>query len=652
MSLRACAAYVVIAAADYAYQRHTHDKQLKMTKEEVKQEFKNQEMSAEVRGARKRRQMESARARMMQDVPEADVVVTNPTHYAVALKYAPDKPAPIVVAKGKDLIAFKIRELAAANGVPVVPDPPLARSLHASVEVGHMIPEELYAAVAQLLAFVFRTAGRRRLHHHDPGRRMSSLLNRLGKHTDLLAAGGVVLIVVMLVIPLPPQLLDVFIALNIAAALAILTATIYLPRALDFSVFPTLLLITTMFRLAINVSVTRLILLHGDAGHMVEAFGEFVVGGNVVVGLIIFTILVVIQFVVVTNGAGRVAEVAARFTLDAMPGKQMAIDADLNAGQITDEQARTRRDEVAQEAEFYGAMDGASKFVKGDAIAAVIITLVNLVGGMIVGVAQQGMSMGEAAHTFSLLTVGDGLAAQIPALLVSVATGILVTRSASERDLGGDIAAQISANRKAPMVAGVVVCMFGLVPGLPKIPFFVVGAGFIFIGWRLKKQARPRRPPRRRPRSRRRAGGRRPARPARRRAGRAWPSTRSSWRSASASCRSSTRRPAARCSAASARCAASWPPTSASSSRPVRIHDEMALDSHEYVVRVRGTEVARSRITPGHLLAMDPGDAFGQLAGLPTIEPAFGLPACGSPREDVPRPRLWGTRSWTPSRSS
>jgi flagellar biosynthesis protein FlhA len=460
---------------------------------------------------------------------------------------------------------------------------------------------------------------------------MSSLLNRLGKHSDLLAAGGVVLIVVMLVIPLPPQLLDVFIALNIAAALAILTATIYLPRALDFSVFPTLLLITTMFRLAINVSVTRLILLHGDAGHMVEAFGEFVVGGNVVVGLIIFTILVVIQFVVVTNGAGRVAEVAARFTLDAMPGKQMAIDADLNAGQITDEQARTRRDEVAQEAEFYGAMDGASKFVKGDAIAAVIITLVNLVGGMIVGVAQQGMSMGEAAHTFSLLTVGDGLAAQIPALLVSVATGILVTRSASERDLGGDIAAQISANRKAPMVAGVVVCMFGLVPGLPKIPFFVVGAGFIFIGWRLKKQAEAKA-----------AAEAQTALEAPAQEAAALPAPRDAALDAlavdplelaigfglvplvDASAGGSL---LSRVGAVRRQLAADLGVVVP----PVRIHDEMALDSHEYVVRVRGTEVARSRITPGHLLAMDPGDAFGQLAGLPTIEPAFGLPAVWIP---------------------
>ncbi len=261
-------------------------------------------------------------------------------------------------------------------------------------------------------------------------------LQKLTKHTDLLAAGAVVLVVVMMVVPLPPMLLDLFITMNISAALAIVVSTMYLNKALEFSSFPTLLLLTTLFRLAINVSVTRLILLHGDAGSVVKAFGDFVVGGNVVVGLVIFLILVVIQFVVVTNGAGRVAEVAARFTLDAMPGKQMAIDADLNAGQITDEQARERRAEIAREADFYGAMDGASKFVKGDAMAAVMITMINLLGGIVVGVLQQGMPFGEAAQHFSLLTVGDGLAAQIPALLISVATGIIVTRSASEKDLG------------------------------------------------------------------------------------------------------------------------------------------------------------------------------------------------------------------------
>src|SRR6476469_909911 len=258
---------------------------------------------------------------------------------------------------------------------------------------------------------------------------MAAAMQKMMKHTDLLAAGAVVLVVVMMIIPLPPFLLDMFITLNISAALAVLVATLYMPRALDFAAFPRLLLLTTLFRLAINVSVTRLVLLHGDAGHVVQAFGSFVVGGNVVVGLVVFLLLVVIQFVVITAGAGRVAEVGARFTLDAMPGKQMAIDADLNTGQITDEEARRRRKEIAQEADFYGAMDGASKFVKGDAMAGILITGINLIGGIVVGIVQQHMSAADAGHHFSLLSVGDGLCAQIPALLISVATGILVTRS-------------------------------------------------------------------------------------------------------------------------------------------------------------------------------------------------------------------------------
>src|SRR3954465_12600841 len=230
---------------------------------------------------------------------------------------------------------------------------------------------------------------------------MAASMQKIMKHTDLLAAGAVVLVVVMMIVPLPPFMLDMFITLNISAALAILVATLYMPRALDFSAFPSLLLLTTLFRLAINVSVTRLVLLHGDAGSVVSAFGKFVVGGNVVVGLVVFLILVVIQFVVVTNGSGRVAEVAARFTLDAMPGKQMAIDADLNTGQITDEQARTRPYRISREADFYGAMDGASKLVKGQAMAGVMTPGNNLIGGIGVAVAQQGRPFGEAINHFS-----------------------------------------------------------------------------------------------------------------------------------------------------------------------------------------------------------------------------------------------------------
>src|SRR5690348_9699878 len=296
-----------------------------------------------------------------------------------------------------------------------------------------------------------------------PPSSLDDLARRLLARSDLFAVLAVVVVVVMMIVPLPSSLLSLLITLNIAGALIIISASMYVKRALDFAAFPAMLLLTTLFRLAINVSVTRLVLSQGDAGSVIHAFGTFVVGGNIVVGLVVFLILVVIQFVVITNGAGRVAEVAARFTLDAMPGKQMAIDADLNAGQITEDEARHRRAEIAREADFYGAMDGASKFVKGDAMAAVMITMINLLGGIIVGVLQQGMPFGEAAQHFSLLTVGDGLAAQIPALLISVATGIIVTRSASERDLGNDIAGQVFAQRKAPLVAGAVICAFGLV---------------------------------------------------------------------------------------------------------------------------------------------------------------------------------------------
>jgi flagellar biosynthesis protein FlhA len=453
----------------------------------------------------------------------------------------------------------------------------------------------------------------------------SPFIQKLTRHTDLLAAGGVVFIIAMLVVPLPPFLLDIAITLNIAAALAIVVTTMYVEKALDFSSFPTLLLLTTLFRLAINISVTRLILLHGDAGHVIEAFGDFVVGGNVVVGLIIFLVLIVIQFVVVTNGAGRVAEVGARFTLDAMPGKQMAIDADLNSGQITEDQARERRAEIAREADFYGAMDGASKFVKGDAMAAVLIVLINLLGGIIVGVMQQGMPFSEAASHFSLLTVGDGLAAQIPALLVSVATGIVVTRSGSKKDLGNEIAGQIFDQRKAPLVAGAAMCALALVPGLPKIPFLLVGAALLFAGRLLK------------------------GRPTRAEA------------AAALELERTTPQPQLESPGDAAVGALAIDPlelaigfglvpladSAAGGSllarvgvvrrqiaaelgmviSPVRIHDDIALDSHEYVLKVRGSEVARSRLLPGHRLAMDPGDAVGALPGIPTVEPAFGLPA-------------------------
>src|SRR5436189_2382448 len=295
---------------------------------------------------------------------------------------------------------------------------------------------------------------------------MEATMGRLTKHTDLLAAGAVVLVVLMMIIPLPPALVDLCISLNISAALAIVVTTLYLPSALDFSSFPSLLLLTTLFRLAINVSVTRLVLLHGDAGGVVRSFGQFVVGGNVIVGLVVFMILIVIQFVVITNGAGRVAEVAARFTLDAMPGKQMAIDADLNAGLTTEEQAKARRKQIEAEADFYGAMDGASKFVRGDAIAAILIIIINVLGGFAIGIAQKGMTVSEALQRFTLLSIGDGLVSQIPALITSTAAGILVTRAASKNDLGSDLTRQLLFYPRALCGLTAMLTVMSIVPGL------------------------------------------------------------------------------------------------------------------------------------------------------------------------------------------
>nr|BFE67540.1 hypothetical protein GCM10020092_008410 [Actinoplanes digitatis] len=264
---------------------------------------------------------------------------------------------------------------------------------------------------------------------------------------------GVIGIIVMMVVPLPTFLLDMLIALNITGALLILLIAMFVQRPLDFSIFPALLLVATLFRLALNISATRLVLRDGDAGKVIHAFGSFVVGGSLVIGLVIFMILIIVQIVVVTKGAERVAEVGARFTLDAMPGKQMAIDADLNAGLIDEAEAKQRRADVAAEADFYGAMDGGSKFVKGDAIAAIIITVINLVGGFAIGMLQEGMSPGEAMNHYSLLTVGDGLVSQIPALLLSVATGLITTRSATSGDMGSTVTTQLSQNKLALRIA-------------------------------------------------------------------------------------------------------------------------------------------------------------------------------------------------------
>jgi flagellar biosynthesis protein FlhA len=296
---------------------------------------------------------------------------------------------------------------------------------------------------------------------------------------------GVVLIILMMVVPVPAGILDFLIAMNITAALVIVLVSMYVKRPLDFSSFPSLLLVATLFRLALNISATRLVLSNGYAGKVIEAFGHFVIGGSLVIGLVIFAILLVIQFFVITNGAGRIAEVGARFTLDAMPGKQMAIDADLNSGTINESQARKRRADVAAEADFYGSMDGASKFVKGDAIAAIVITVVNLVGGLGIGILSHHLSFSQALSTYSLLSIGDGLVSQIPALLLSVSTGLIVTRSSNSDDLGSAVAQQLGSHKRALQIAGGAALALCIVPGLPKLPFLVIGLIVLYFASRV-----------------------------------------------------------------------------------------------------------------------------------------------------------------------
>ena len=297
-------------------------------------------------------------------------------------------------------------------------------------------------------------------------------------------------IILLLILPVPSFLLDFLIIINILLALVILLTTLFVKKPLDFSVFPSLLLVATLFRLGLNVASTRLVLGEGFAGDVIQAFGHVAVSGSIIIGAVIFLILIVIQFVVVTKGAERVAEVGARFTLDAMPGKQMAIDADLNAGLITDQEAKERRAAVSAEADFYGAMDGASKFVKGDAIAGILIIIINLIGGIAIGMLQNGLSATDALSKYGILTIGDGLVSQIPALLMAVSTGMIVTRSGAESDIGTSASDQLSQSRTALMIAGAAAIAMGFIPGMPILPFLLIGATLLFTGWRIGQNAK------------------------------------------------------------------------------------------------------------------------------------------------------------------
>src|ERR1700743_2437524 len=317
------------------------------------------------------------------------------------------------------------------------------------------------------------------------------VLQGLGDWAVPLAA---VCMIFVLLVPMPSFILDLLLTASIAASVLVLLTAIQVLRPVQFSVFPSLILLLTLTRLSLDLASTRRILLHGNegpsaAGAVIQAFGQFVIGGNYIVGFVLFLALVAIQFLVVSHGAVRTAEVTARFTLDALPGKQMAIDADLNAGMINEEQARKRRSEIAQEAEFYGSMDGASKFVRGDAVAGLLIMVINILGGFIVGVAQHGMSFADAGTNYTLLTIGDGLVAQIPSLVISTAAGVIVSRVATNEDIGTQLTGQLFTNPRVLMITGCILVLMGLIPGMPHFAFLVLGGGLIQLGRTMKKRA-------------------------------------------------------------------------------------------------------------------------------------------------------------------
>ena len=458
-----------------------------------------------------------------------------------------------------------------------------------------------------------------------PGSAAPGALTGFARYSDLFIAGAAVVIVGMMILPLPHWVLDGLLCLNITLALVVLLVTMYTPQPLGFASFPSLLLLVTLFRLALSISATRLILLHGSAGAVIAAFGQVVVGGNYVVGLVIFALLVVIQFVVITNGAGRVAEVAARFTLDAMPGKQMAIDADLNAGIIEESEAQRRRMDVAREADFYGAMDGASKFVRGDAIAAIIMIIVTILGGIGVGLINRGgdFDIVGVLQTYTLLTVGMGIATQIPALIVSTATGLMVTKAASEHSLGWELVSQVFSQPKAIAVTAVVFAVIALVPGIPKAPFLMVAvmAGLVahFLSQNEKRAHRA---------------------------------------AADASGQGRSEAPQApenmmdligvdtlelqigyglipiadpkqggelleRITMVRRQAALDLGLVVPA----IRVRDDIQLGANQYRFGLRGVEIGGGEVYPGQLLAMNPGGATGTIHGTQTVEPAFGLPA-------------------------
>ena len=460
----------------------------------------------------------------------------------------------------------------------------------------------------------------------NPGQ---SKMGRLFRNGDVFLVMGLFGTVLLMILPVHPFFLDAFLATSIALSLLTLLAILYVKEPAEFTGFPTLLLFITLYRLSLNIASTRLILLDGYAGHIIEAFGNFVVRGNYVVGLVIFLILVLINFIVITKGAGRIAEVAARFTLDAMPGKQMAIDAELNAGIINETEARTRRRKVEQEADFYGAMDGASKFVRGDAIAAILITLINVLGGFAIGIMQKGMTVSEALQRFTLLSIGDGLVSQIPALITSTAAGILVTRAAAKEELGRELTKQLLAYPKVLTILTVMLVVFSLVPGLPMIPFLSLALVTGYIAYSLKGQKNV---------------GMTPAQEAG-----AEPGAAATTAKAAAATGDKLE---TLLGVDALQIELGYGLVSLADTRkggdllervtgvrktfatdmgmiipPIRLRDNLQLDANQYRFLLKGNVIAQGDLLPGHWLAMNASNSKTVLKGMPTVEPVFKLPA-------------------------
>lgn len=441
---------------------------------------------------------------------------------------------------------------------------------------------------------------------------------------DIVVSVGIIFMILMIIIPMPEFLVDIMLSMNISLSLLILLIAMFNREALDFSVFPSLLLITTIFRIALNITTTRYILLKGDAGDVIKAFGNFVMGGNAIVGFIVFIIIMIVNFMVITKGSERVSEVAARFTLDAMPGKQMAIDADLNSGMIDETQARTRRSKIQREADFYGSMDGATKFVKGDSIAGIIITFINLLGGILMGILYLNISAGEALQKYALLAVGDGLVSSIPSLLISAATGIIVTRSASEDNLGNDLRNQLFNNSTIMFIVSGVLFFLALTP-LPTLPYLVLSIVFLFVGNSIRVKY----------------GGAEKA---------DVKEEQDVKEDVEEIRRPENVLPLLNVEAIELEFGYGIIPLADKSQGGdlfdrlvmirrqcalelgiivpmIRLRDNIQLQPNEYIIKIKGVEVANGSVLFDHYLAMNPGNADGELSGIDTIEPSFGLPA-------------------------